>query len=339
MTTTSSPSDTSTTTTTALATLAGHPYPHALAELRPLVARAQGYAAASRSEATRRAYSGDWQRFVGWCEHKGLDSLPALPGTVALYLSALVDEGLRSSTVDRALVAISQAHRAAGHASPRESELVRAVRKGIARTIGTRPDQKAAFPVDALRTFARGCDASTLAGLRDRALVLVGFAGAFRRSELVGLDVSDVAFGPDGATVTLRHSKTDQEGEGVDVGLPNGSDASTCPVRALRAWLDAAKVTAGPVFRAVDRHGHVSRSGLSDKSVALVVKRACEATGLDASRFAGHSLRAGLATAAIRAGKSEASTMRQTRHKSVAVFRGYVRAASLFTDNAAGGLL
>jgi site-specific recombinase XerD len=334
--TTSSPSDTA--TTTALATLAGHPHPFALAELRPLVEKARDFARGARAASTLRAYRGDVERFAAWCAASGLDSLPALPGTVAMYLAALVDEGMKVATIDRALVAIAQAHRAAGFPSPRESELVRLTRRGIARKLGTAPARKAAFPVDALRAFARACDGS-LAGLRDRALVLVGFAGAFRRSELVGLDVRDVAFGADGATVTLRHSKTDQEGAGVDVGIPNGSDASTCPVRALRAWLDAAKVTAGPIFRGVDRHGHVSRSGLSDRSVALVVKRACESTGLDASTFAGHSLRAGLATAAIRAGKSEASTMRQTRHRSVAVFRGYVRAASVFTDNAAGGLL
>ena len=174
-----------------------------------------------------------------------------------------------------------------------------------------------------------------LLGIRDRALLLVGFAGAFRRSELVGLDIADLDFNHDGLTVTLRRSKTDQEGEGRKVGLPYGSNPSTCPVRSLQAWIEASAIEAGPVFRSVNRHGRLQPDRLSDKAVALVVKRRAEAAGLDPSRYAGHSLRAGLATAAANAGVSERAIMAQTGHRSVQMVRRYIRDGSLFRENAA----
>jgi len=143
-------------------------------------------------------------------------------------------------------------------------------------------------------------------------LLLIGFAGAFRRSELVSLDVDDAQFTQDGLVVTLRRSKTDQEGAGRKVGLPYGSHPITCPVRALRAWLENASITRGPIFRYVDRHGNVGPHRLTDQVVALVVKRCAMNAGLDAARYAGHSLRAGLATAAAEADVSERSIMAQT---------------------------
>ena len=148
--------------------------------------------------------------------------------------------------------------------------------------------------------------------MRDRALLLVGFAGAFRRSELVSLDVADVMFASDGLVVQLRRSKTDQEGEGRKVGLPFGSNPLTCPVRSLRAWLGVAAIARGPIFRAVDRHGNVADAWLTDQSVALVVKRCAKAAGLDWERYAGHSLRSGLATAAAMADVSERAIMAHT---------------------------
>jgi integrase len=177
-----------------------------------------------------------------------------------------------------------------------------------------------------------------LVGLRDRALLLVGFAGAFRRSELVALDVSDVEVGEDGLTVTLRRSKTDQEGAGRKVGIPRGSTPETCPVRALRAWLETAAITESALFRSVNRHGRVG-SRLSDKHVAIAVKEAAAPVGLDVKSFAGHSLRAGLVTSAAIQGRSDRSIMNQTGHRSVAMVQRYVRDASLFRDNAAQGLL
>ncbi len=174
-----------------------------------------------------------------------------------------------------------------------------------------------------------------LLSTRDRALLLLGFAGAMRRSELVGLDYGDVADAEEGLIVTIRRSKTDQYGSGRKIGLPFASTPLTCPVRACRAWVGAANVQDGPLFRAVDRHGKVSGERLSDQTVARVVKRALKAAGRDAEKFAGHSLRAGLATQAAMNGATERSIQKQTGHKSLLILRRYIRDGSLFRENAA----
>ena len=158
-------------------------------------------------------------------------------------------------------------------------------------------------------------------------------------SELVGLDLRDLEFTDDGLVVTLRRSKTDQDGAGRKVGIPFGSAPATCPVRCLRAWLDAEGITEGPVFRPVGRWGHVGGERLNDRAVARVVKRNVRRIGLDPGGYAGHSLRAGLATAAAQAGKSERAIMNQTGHRSVTMVRRYIREGSLFVENAAAGLL
>jgi integrase len=178
----------------------------------------------------------------------------------------------------------------------------------------------------------------SLLGERDRALLLVCFAGAFRRSELVSLDVADVSFTRDGLVIRLRRSKTDQEGEGRTIGIPYGSRPMTCPVRALKEWLDFSGITAGPLFRPVNRHGQVLATRLSDRGVARVVQRAAAAAGLDPTDVAGHSLRAGLATSAAAAGVSERAIMAQTGHKSLPMVRRYIRDGSLFIENAAAGV-
>jgi integrase len=175
-------------------------------------------------------------------------------------------------------------------------------------------------------------------GTRDRAIVLLGFAGAFRRSELVGLDTEDCAFGRDGLTVTLRRSKTDQEGQGRKIGIPYGSNPETCPVRVLQAWIGRAGITAGPLFRALNRHGQLQPGRLSGIDVARVVKKLAQRSGLDGAKYAGHSLRAGHATSAAIAGASERSIMNQTGHRSVQMVRRYIRDGSLFRENSAGKL-
>jgi site-specific recombinase XerD len=176
------------------------------------------------------------------------------------------------------------------------------------------------------------------AGCRDRALLLLGFAGALRRSELVGLDVADFTEGTDGFTVRLRRSKTDQEGAGRTVGIPYGTNSATCPVRAWRAWLEVSGITEGPAFRSVDRHGHLGATGLSAQVVALVLKRHAAQAGLDPKEVAGHSLRAGLATSAAAAGVPERVIADQTGHKGTAMLRKYIREGSLFRENAASAV-
>jgi len=307
-----------------------------LLPLGDIAERAQDYLRHAKAANTVRAYRSDWQHFLDWCERRGLEPLPSQPQAVALYLTDLA-ESCKTSTLQRRLTAISQAHQLAGYSSPTKDARVRAVWAGIRRTKGTAQKGKAAVMTDDVRLMVESLP-SSLRGLRDRALLLVGFAGAFRRSELVALEVADIAFTRAGLVVLIRRSKTDQEGAGRPVGLPYGSNADTCPVRALQAWLESAGISEGPIFRAVNRHGQMQPGRLSDKAVALVVKRTAEAVGLDPERYAGHSLRAGLATSAAAAGASERSIMAQTGHKSVTMARRYIRDGSLFRENAAAQL-
>jgi integrase len=320
---------------------AGDIQPVATSELTlapELVAAARGFAKASRAPRTLLEYRKDWQAFLAWCAEKGLNALPAAPEAVALYLTARATAGKKVATLQRELAAISQAHKAAGLASPRSTAPVQEVLKGIRRTLGVAPtEQKAALLPEGLRAMTAALPEG-LIGKRDRALLTLGFAGAFRRSELVGLLVEDFAFHDDGLTVTLRRSKTDQEGEGRKVGIPFGSSPQTCPVRAVKAFLAAAELTEGPAFRHINRHGRKGNAALSGHALAQVVKRAAKRAGLDASKYAGHSLRAGLVTAAAMAGKSTHSIMRQTGHKSLAMVSRYIRDVKLFDDNAAAGV-
>lgn len=318
---------------TALSTVAA-----SLAVSPELVEQVRGFAAAAVSANTRRAYAHQWAAFRAWCESRGLEALPAKPGTVALYASELASKGRKVATIEQAMAAVSAAHGAAGHASPRQDAALRLVLKGIRRTVGTAQREAAPVLASHLRTMLEALP-RTLAGARDAALLLVGFSGAFRRSELVGLELADVAFTTDGVEVTLRRSKTDQEGRGRLVAIPYSGTPEACPVRALRAWLEAAGVTTGPVFREVTRHGQVAASALTGRSLSRIVKRAATVAGLEPSAFSGHSLRAGFVTQAKLKRKDEASIMRQTGHRSVAMVRKYDRRADLWRDNAAAGLL
>lgn len=209
--------------------------------------------------------------------------------------------------------------------------------KGIRRTRGTAPAQKTAALTEDVRTMVEVAGDGTI-GMRDRALILLGFAGAFRRSELVALDIDDCTFGKDGLVVMLRRSKTDQTWEGRKVGIPYGSNPETCPVRTMQAWIEHAGISAGPLFRSINRHGKIQAGRLSGIDVTRVVKKLALRAGLDVSKYAGHSLRAGHATSAAIAGASERSIMRQTGHRSVQMVRRYIRDGSLFRENSAGRL-
>jgi site-specific recombinase XerD len=308
--------------------------PGRLARLPDSAERVQDYVGRSKSEATLRAYAAGWRDFVAFCEQGGLRALPASDETVATYLAALADRGAKAATIARRLVVISQAHKAADLPSPTGSSLVRRVHAGIRRTLGTAQQGKAPAVVGDLKLMLEQLP-NTRVGIRDRALLLLGFAGAFRRSELVGLDVADLEFARAGLIVTLRRSKTDQEGRSRRLGIPFGSSEATCPVRSLQAWLEAARITDGPVFRSLDRFQRVQSVRLSDKAVALIVKRRAKAVGLDPARYAGHSLRAGLATSAAAAGASERVIMSQTGHRSADMVRKYIREGSLFQSNPA----
>jgi site-specific recombinase XerD len=302
--------------------------------IQTFTAKAKEFVRRSLADNTLRAYASDWRDFTAWCQSCGCVPLPALPETVSLYLSSLADHA-KTSTLTRRLSAISQAHQTAGFETPAQSPLVRQVMKGIRRVNGTAQEGKSPVKVEHLRTIMAEMNPSRPIDVRDRALLLVGFAGAFRRSELVGLDIEDLEFDDNGLVIHLRRSKTDQTGEGRDVGIPYGSTPATCPVRALKDWLAVLKADKGPVFRVVNRHGKIFDKQLSAKAVALVVKRLTAGRGIEGN-FSGHSLRAGLATAAASAGVPERAIMAQTGHRSLATMRKYIREGSLFLENAAG---
>jgi site-specific recombinase XerD len=308
----------------------------AFASLENLLARANDYAFETRSPCTRRAYLSDFRSFEAWCAPRTLVAIPATAAVIAIYLVDLADAGKRPSTIERALAGILHAHRARGHAPPRGEPIAR-VLSGIRRRHGSAPAQKVAVGDDALLAMVSTLD-DTLLGIRDRALLTLGWFGAFRRSELVALTVEDIARIPQGLRITVRRSKGDCEGRGAQKGIPFASNPNLCAVRAVGAWLAAAGITSGPIFRYVDRHGHVHAKALCGKSVALVVQRTAARAGLDPKTVAAHSLRAGFATTAARKGKSLDAIMRQTLHKSERVARAYLRHASLFDDNAASGL-
>jgi site-specific recombinase XerD len=292
------------------------------------------YAAHSKAAHTWKAYQADLRDFTTWCEAHNLVSLPATPETVAAYLADLA-QLCKVSTIQRRLSSISQQHAAAKLESPTRSAVVRLTMQGIRRTHapiqGVRKVQPAVTSVIYKLVDPLG---TSLIDLRDRALILLGFAGAFRRSELAQLLITDITETEDGLRVKLRHSKTDQEGEGFVKGIPYGHEYKTCPVRAWKAWKEAAGITDGYAFRSITRHSKIGVS-LSDRAVAEIIKRRAKVAGLAYTEFSGHSLRAGLATAAAQAGVSERVIAKQTGHKSLPVLRGYIREGSLFTENAA----
>jgi site-specific recombinase XerD len=264
-------------------------------------------------------------------------SFPAEVSSVGLYAAELAS-ARKPSTIARRLAAISRYHRDHNWYNPASLKFsaISQVIHGIKRDRGTRPEQKRALSTDELRKMVTALP-DTPHGLRDRAMLLLGFAGGFRRSELAALDFSDIEDAEDGLKVLLRRSKTDQQGEGRHVGIPYGSDPKTCPVRAYRKWVATAGITAGSVFRSF-RYRTMMAQGITDQVVAKIVKTSAKRVGIPAEALAGHSLRSGLCTTAARNGASERAIMKQTGHRSVQVLRKYIREGELFRDNAAAML-
>jgi integrase len=289
----------------------------------------QPYIDEATAPATRRAYKNDLAHFRAWG-----GTLPASVEDVAGYLAHYGDR-LAPATLQRRLAAISRAHDTLGLPNPVKTELVRLTLRGICRKRGTA--QRQARPLVKedilliLTGIGEGCKA-----VRDAALLLIGFAGAFRRSELVGLNVEDLEFVHQGVIIHLKRSKTDQEGQGRKVGIPYGR-GHVCPVKALQTWLAEAGLTSGPLFRPITRHGKLADTRLTDQSVAQVVKTRAAHVGLRAEDLSGHSLRAGLATSAAQAGVPLHKIRAQTGHASDAMLQRYVRDGDLF-NNSAGGL-
>lgn len=311
------------------------------AELAPLVdlEAAEDFARAAIPTNTARAYRGQWQAFADYCTAAGVRSLPATPETVAAYIARRATAGSSVATIEQALAAIAKAHLTARHDTPTTSAEVSLTRRGIRRRLGVAPTRKAAATLPALERMVGALTGRELRVLRDRALMLVGMAGGFRRGELVALEVSDVEDDPQarGVQIRVRRGKTDQEGRGHVKAIPFGSRPDLDPAGALRAWLRAAGITHGPVFRSVDRYGHVRPRRLDGRDVARIVKAAATAAGLDPSGYAGHSLRRGFVTQAALDGKDTRTIIRQTR-QTERTAHAYIDTADPFAENAVVGM-
>ena len=296
-----------------------------------LRAEVEAYVQAGIAPATMRAYRADLNHFEAWG-----GTIPATDALVAAYLAdhAAV---LKVSTLTRRLAAVSIAHDARDLPNPVRTPLVRATMRGIRREHGA--DQQQAKPLLREDLFVvLAAMGNRLKDLRDRALLLIGFAGGLRRSELTAITFIDVERVREGIVLIIRRSKTDQDGVGRRIGIPFGRTIH-CPVRALESWLTAARIDDGPVFRPVDRYRRVSASRLSGEAVSLIIRDRMAAAGFDPTGYSGHSLRAGLATSATRAGVSTFKIRQQTGHASDAMLSRYVRDGELFLGNAAGILL
>lgn len=289
------------------------------------------YVENSLSENSRRAYAADLLHFEAWG-----GSVPAADVTVAGYLAGHVDV-LSVATLARRLATISKVHTAKGFSSPTCSELVKATMRGIKRSRGIAQAQaKPLLRDDLFLVLER--TGSDIKSVRDRALLLIGFAGGFRRSEMVGLDVDDVEHVRQGLVINLRRSKTDQIGAGRKIAIPLGR-TRWCPVRALDDWLSRSAIETGPLFRPVNRHGYVLARRLSGEAVSLIIKERVVAANIEKSGYSGHSLRAGFATSAAMAGASTWKIRAQTGHASDTMLARYVRDGDMFTDNAAAAIL
>jgi integrase len=295
----------------------------------------------ARAPATLRAYASNWAAWEAWSLDRGVSTLPASPVDVAAYLAYLSSEGLALATIEQVYFSIGFFHRKhaclgwEGRTVPQE---IRLQIESLRRIHGRVQDQKEAVTIRELAMLIGEIDRDSLVGLRDRAMFLLGFWSASRRSEIVALNVENILFTEDGLTMHLEKSKTDQERRGYDKGVPFCGVEKLCAVRALKAWIDETNVSSGPLFWRVDAGASSTRERLGARSYVEALKRYCKVAGLNAANIAGHSLRAGFVTTAAAAGKSLDAIMRQTGHTDVQSMRKYIRHSSVFEQNAADGL-
>ncbi|WP_043344829.1 site-specific integrase [Belnapia moabensis] len=311
-----------------------------MADLVPLpasdLARAADYARHALSPATLKAYAADWEDFAAWSRSRGVEPLPADPATVAAYLASMAVSHA-GPTLRRRLAAIGRAHRMKGLAWDASHQVIRDTLSGILRRHGTPPRQAAAIGIAEVRRLVATCD-SGLTGMRDRALLLLGFAGALRRSELVAVHREHLTFTADGLRLMIPRAKGDQEGKGVEIGIPRGMKPETCPVRAVEFWLRASDCQYGPVFRKVNRWGGIEPTALHPRAFPEILARRVALAGLKAGSFESlspHGLRAGFITQAYQAGAKDEAIMDHTRHKDLRTMRGYVRRAKLVSESPA----
>ena len=274
----------------------------------------------SKANNTLRAYQSDFKDFSAFCAKNGLSSIPTQPKIIALYITHL-SKTSKFSTLKRRIASISVIHKLKGHYLDTKHPIIMENLHGIKRTLGSRQKAKKPILINDLKLIINAIDKEKI---RDKALILIGFAGGFRRSELVNIDYDDIEFVNEGVKILIKRSKTDQSGEGIIKAIPYFDNQEFCPVISLKIYVEEKFSTKneGKVF------------DISDKSVALIIKRYAEKAGLDSSRYAGHSLRSGFATTAAEFGAEERNIMAMTGHKTTQMVRRYIQEANLFKNNA-----
>lgn len=299
-------------------------------QISALPSKANEYILNSKAHNTIKAYKSDWKHFSEWCTNSGCASLPAEVETIAHYITFCA-EYHKVTTIQRRLTSIREAHKAAGvDIAYLENPTLKALWNGVKRTKGVKATQKQPFLVENFGTRSKVQDSNR--SMRDSAMLLIGFAGAFRRSELVSINVEDIVENANGLEIELRRSKTDQDGKGMIKAIPYGSNPDLCPVRAYKAWLIVLNRSQGPLFVRIRKGDVLTDSRISDKAVSLIIK---EAIGTDSDKYSGHSLRIGFVTQAALNGASDRSIMNQTGHRSRATVDRYVKRITIWQDNAA----
>ncbi len=290
----------------------------------------------SKANNTLRAYKSDFRDFGAFCAKHGLDSLPTEPKIVSLYLTNL-SKNSKMSTLKRRLVSISMVHRLKGHYLDTKHPIIIENLMGIKRVKGSIQKGKKPILINHLKSIINVIDQQEINEIkksRDKTIVLVGFGGGFRRTELISIDHEDLEFVPEGVKITLKRSKTDQFGEGMVKGLPYFSNELYCPVINLKKWLELSNIKSGPIFRRFVKGSVLTNNRLTDQSVVLIIKDYLNLAGIENKNYSGHSLRSGFATVAAESGADERSIMAMTGHKTTQMVRRYIREANIFKNNA-----
>jgi len=290
----------------------------------------------SKANNTLRAYKSDFRDFGAFCAKHGLDSLPTEPKIVSLYLTNL-SKNSKMSTLKRRLVSISMVHRLKGHYLDTKHPIIIENLMGIKRVKGSIQKGKKPILINHLKSIINVIDQQEINEIkksRDKTIVLVGFGGGFRRTELISINHEDLEFVPEGVKITLKRSKTDQFGEGMVKGLPYFSNELYCPVINLKKWLELSNIKSGPIFRRFVKGSVLTNNRLTDQTVVLIIKNYLNLAGIENKNYSGHSLRSGFATVAAESGADERSIMAMTGHKTTQMVRRYIREANIFKNNA-----
>ena len=291
----------------------------------------------SKSVNTVRAYKSDFNDFGLFCVQSGFKALPTEPKIVSLYLTYLSTKNVKLSTIKRRLVSIGVIHRMKGQYLDTKHPIIVENLMGIKRRKGTIQKGKKPILINNLKKLIDVIDKEQIEDinkLRDKSILLIGFAGGFRRNEIVSLDKEDLEFVFEGLKITVKRSKTDQFGEGLIKGIPYFEKVSYCPVTILQKWINISKITKGPLFRKISKGSRLLENRLTDQTVALIIKKYLNKSGIDSSNYSGHSLRSGFATSAAESGAEERSIMAMTGHKTTQMVRRYIHEANLFKNNA-----